>query len=130
AGLGPAPVRQQVRAGGGGWLEAGGRRCQGWVYVAAGVWCEQLVPGLGVYGKAGSAFTFSGERPGRVSTLAPGRQAVAFVRDPGATYFNDGTAERAHTPEHDRQSPARAAALGLAGPARRPPGPRPPPPRP
>jgi hypothetical protein len=32
------------------------------------------------------------------------------------TYFSDGTAEREHTPDHDRQSLARAADLGLTGP--------------
>jgi hypothetical protein len=117
--LEPAPIRQQVTAVGDGWLEAGGRRYEGWVYVAAGVWCEALLPGLGVYGKAGAAFAFPGETPGRVRPLAPGRQAVAFVRDPGTTHFSDGTAEREYTPEHDRQTLARAAALGLTGPIKR-----------
>jgi glycine/D-amino acid oxidase-like deaminating enzyme len=113
--LEPAPVRQPVTAVGDGWLEAGGRRYEGWVYVAAGVWCEQFLPGLGVYGKAGSSFLFRGEREGRVRPVDRGGQAVAFVRDPGTTYFSDGTAERDHTPEHDRQSLARAAQMGLAG---------------
>jgi glycine/D-amino acid oxidase-like deaminating enzyme len=111
--LEPAPVRQQVTAVGDGWLEAGGRRYEGWVYVAAGVWCEQFLPGLGVYGKAGSAFVFAGERPGRIRPVARGRQAIAFVRDEGTTHFSDGTAEREHTPDHDRETLARAAALGL-----------------
>jgi hypothetical protein len=35
------------------------------------------------------------------------------------TYFSDGTAERAHTSEHDRQTLERAAALGLTGPIQR-----------
>src|SRR5262249_27316473 len=82
----PAPVRQRVTSVGAGWLEAEGRRHEGWVYVAAGVWCEQFLPGLGVYGKAGAAFAFSGEREGRIRPLAPGRQAVAFVRDRGTTH--------------------------------------------
>jgi glycine/D-amino acid oxidase-like deaminating enzyme len=109
----PHPVREQVTAVGDGWLEAGDRRYEGWVYVAAGVWCEQFFPGLGVYGKAGAAFIFPGERPGRIHPFAPGRQALAFVRDAGTTYFSDGTAERFYTPDHDRQTLARAAALGL-----------------
>jgi len=111
--LEPAPVRQQVTAVGDGWLEAGGRRYEGWVYIAAGIWCEQFLPGLGVYGKAGAAFVFRGEREGRIRPFAPGRQAMAFARSPGTTYFSDGTAERDYTPAHDRQTLDRAAALGL-----------------
>lgn len=112
--LEPAPIRQRVTAVGDGWLEAGGRRYEGWVYVAAGVWCEQLLPGLGVYGKAGASFVFPGDRPGRIRLLASGRQAIAFVRDAGSTFFIDGTAEREYIEEHDQQTLARAAALGLA----------------
>jgi hypothetical protein len=114
-----APIRQLVTAVGDGWLEAGGRRYEGWVYVAAGVWSEQLVPGLGVYGKAGAALVFPGEREGWIRPIAAGRQALAFVRDPGATYFSDGTAERDYGPEHDRATLAGAAALGLTGPVKR-----------
>ena len=44
-----------------------------------------------------------------------GRQAIAFVRDPGTTFFSDGTAERDYTPEHDRQTLGRAARMGLTG---------------
>jgi glycine/D-amino acid oxidase-like deaminating enzyme len=109
----PSPVRERVTTVGDGWLEAGGVRHEGWVYVAAGVWCEQFVPGLGVYGKAGSSFSFAGERPGRIHPIARGRQAIAFVRDAGTTYFSDGTAEREYTADHDRQTLAQAAALGL-----------------
>src|SRR5207302_9232035 len=109
--LEPDPVPQPVTAVGDGWLEAGGRRHHGWVYVAAGVWCEQFLPGLGVYGKAGASFAFPGERAGQIRPYAPGRQAVAFVRDPGTTHFSDGTAEREYTPDHDRQTLGRAAAL-------------------
>src|SRR5437588_6988111 len=111
--LEPAPVRQRVTAVGDGWLEADGQRHHGWVYIAAGVWCNALVPGLGVYGKAGAALLFRGERPGRIRPLSPGRQAIAFVRDAGTTYFSDGTAERDYTAEDDRRTRAHAAALGL-----------------
>ena len=111
--LEPLPVRQLVTAIGDGWLEAASRRYEGWVYVAAGVWSEQFLTGLNLYGKAGSAFVFAGEHPGRVRQLTHGRQAVAFVRDAGSTHFSDGTAERDFTPEHDRQTLERAAALGL-----------------
>lgn len=107
------PIRHMVTAVGDGWLEAGGRRYEGWVYVAAGVWSGSFLPGLQVLGKAGSAFVFQGERPGRIRGVAHGRQAVAFVRDPGVTHFSDGTAELVHTAEHDRQSLKRAAGLSL-----------------
>jgi glycine/D-amino acid oxidase-like deaminating enzyme len=107
------PVRQRVSAVGDGWLEAKGKRYEGWVYVAAGVWCEALIAGLGVYGKAGASFLFPGERPGRIRQILPRRQAIAFVRDPGTTYFGDGTAEHDYTPEHDRQTLARGASMGL-----------------
>jgi glycine/D-amino acid oxidase-like deaminating enzyme len=114
----PHPVRQSVTAVGDGWLEAGGQRHEGWVYVAAGVWCEQLFPGIGVYGKAGSAFLFPGEQPGRFRPITRGRQALAFVRDPGMTYFSDGTAERAYTADHEHATLARAAEMGLTNPVR------------
>ncbi len=117
--LEPDPIRQRVTSVGDGWLEAGGRRYEGWVYVAAGVWCEQFLPGLGVYGKAGASFSFPGERQGRIRVLAPGRQAIAFVRDPGTTHFSDGTAEREYTPGHDHLTLARAAEMGLREPVKR-----------
>ncbi len=117
--LDPTPIRERVTSIGDGWLEANGRRYEGWVYVAAGVWCEQFVPGLGVYAKAGSAFLFAGERGGHIQPIARGRQALAFVRDAGTTYFSDGTAEREYTPEHDQLTLDRAAALGLKAPVRR-----------
>ncbi len=113
------PVRQLVTAVGDGWLEAGGRRYQGCVYVAAGVWSDSLVPGSGVYGREGAAFLFAGERPGRVRQADPRHQAIAFSRDPGLTYFSDGTAERDYAPEHDRLTLGRAAELGLTAPVRR-----------
>ena len=113
------PIREQVTSVGDGWLEAGKRRYEGWVYVAAGIWCEQLLPGLGVYGKAGAAFAFPGEREGRIRRVAPGRQAIAFVRDPGTTHFSDGTAEREYTREHDRLTLGRAAEMGLMQPIQR-----------
>ena len=113
------PVRQEVTAVGDGWLEAGGRRYEGWVYVAAGVWAGQFLPGLEVHGRAGSSFVFAGERPGRIRPVGPGRQALAFVRDPGSTFFSDGTAERDYTAEHERRSLAQAASLGLEAPVGR-----------
>ena len=109
----PNPVRQSVTAIGDGWLEAGGTRYHGWVYIAAGVWCDAFLPGLTIHGKAGSSFLYAGEREGRVRAIGPGRQAIRFVRDAGITFFSDGTAEREHTPEHDRLTLARAADLGL-----------------
>lgn len=112
--LEPNPLRLQVTAVGDGWLEAAGQRYEGHVYVAAGIWSEQFLPGLGVYGKAGTAFLFEGERPGRMVALARSRQAIAFVRDPGTTYFSDGTAERDWTPAHEQQTLDRAKALGLS----------------
>ncbi len=111
--LEPTPIRQKVTTVGDGWLEAGGRRYEGWVYVAAGVWCDQFLPGLGVYGKAGASFVFQGEREGHIRPVAHGRLAIAFVRDPGTTHFSDGTAEREYTPEHDRLTLERAASMGL-----------------
>ena len=114
--LEPNPIRQSVTAVGDGWLEADGHRHEGWVYVAAGVWCEAFFPGLNVYAKAGSSYVFAGEREGRIRQIAYGRQAIAFVRDAGTTHFSDGTAERNYTPEHDRQTLERAAEIGLTDP--------------
>jgi glycine/D-amino acid oxidase-like deaminating enzyme len=108
------PIRAAVTAIGDGWLEAEGQRHDGFVYIAAGVWCRQFVPSLQITGKAGSAFLFEGEAPGRIRVMAANRQAIAFVRDPGKTYFSDGTAEVEFQPEHDEASLTRARGLGLA----------------
>jgi hypothetical protein len=110
------PIRRQVTAVGDGWLEADGQRYEGWVFIAAGIWCPQLVPGLQVHGKAGASFAFAGEREGRIRSLGHGRQAIAFVRDPGSTHFSDGTAERDYAASHEQATLQRAAALGLEGP--------------
>lgn len=117
--LAPQPIRQEVTSVGDGWLEAAGQRYQGWVYLAAGIWSGQFLPGLEVFGKAGAAFLFAGEREGRIRQAAPNRQCIAFVRDPGTTYFSDGTAERLYTAEHDHLSLGRAAEMGLTEPIAR-----------
>jgi glycine/D-amino acid oxidase-like deaminating enzyme len=113
--LEPNPIRQRVTAVGDGWLGAGEQRYDGLVYIAAGVWCRDFHAKLKVVGKAGTAFVFEGERSGRIRPIARGRQALAFVRDTGNTYFSDGTAEERYTEEHERQSLARAADFGLTG---------------
>jgi hypothetical protein len=86
------------------------------VYVAAGIWCAGLVGDLPVDGKAGAAFAFAGERPGRLHQLGPHRHAIAFVRDAGSTYFSDGTAQREYTPRDDQATLGRAATVGLTEP--------------
>ncbi len=113
-----SPIRAQVTAVGDGFIVAEARRLEGCVYVAAGVWCEQFFPGLGVYGKTGSAFLFAGEHSGRIRPIARGRQALSFVRDPGGTYFSDGTAELIYTEHHEQESLMRAESLGLRAPLR------------
>jgi hypothetical protein len=110
-----APVREGVTAVGDGWLEAGGRRHEGWVYVAAGVWSGPFLPGLEVHGRAGASFLFRGEREGRIRSIARSRQAISFVRDPGLTFFSDGTAERDYADLHDRETRECAARSGLTG---------------
>ncbi len=62
--LEPASIQERVTAVGDGWLEAAGRWYEGWVYIAAGVWCGQFLPGLRVYGKAGTSLVFHGEARG------------------------------------------------------------------
>jgi glycine/D-amino acid oxidase-like deaminating enzyme len=111
--LEPAPQRHQVTAVGDGWLEAGGRRYEGWVYIAAGVWSDRFLPELQVHGKAGAAFLFPGERPGCIHPLDRSRQAIAFVRNAGTTYFCDGTAERQYSDVHEWQTLDRAAEMAL-----------------
>ncbi len=111
--LEPNPVREHVTAAGDGWLEAGGVRHEGWVYIAAGVWCAQFHAGLHIAGKAGASLVFGGVHPGRIRSISRGRQAMAFERDGGTTYFSDGTAEVEYTDEHDRQTLERAASMGL-----------------
>ncbi|HEY7330520.1 MAG TPA: FAD/NAD(P)-binding protein [Gemmataceae bacterium] len=113
------PVRRQVTSVGDGWLEAEGQRYQGWVYIAAGIWSGQFLRDLEVYGKAGAAFVFAGEREGQIRQTDANRQCLAFVRDPETTFFGDGTAERVYTAEHDRLSLKRAAEMGLTEPIQR-----------
>jgi hypothetical protein len=117
--LEPNPIRQQVTAVGDGWLEAAGRRYQGCVYIAAGIWSGWFLPELEVHGKAGAAFVFAGERAGRIRQAEARRQCIAFVRERGTTYFSDGTAEPVYTEEHDRLSLGRAAEMGLSEPIQR-----------
>jgi glycine/D-amino acid oxidase-like deaminating enzyme len=107
------PVRHAVEAVGDGWLEAGGVRYEGWVYVAAGVWSDRFLPGLRMQGRAGASLSFPSERPGRIRELAYGRQALAFVREPGLTHFSDGTAELVYTEANERATEEHAQALGL-----------------
>jgi glycine/D-amino acid oxidase-like deaminating enzyme len=109
------PVRQEVTAIGDGWLEARGQRHQGWVYVAAGIWCGRFFPTLGVYGKTGVSFVFDKECPGRIRPIGPGQQAIAFVRDPGTSYFGDGTALPSYTDDDELRTLRRAADMGLNG---------------
>jgi len=111
--LEPNPNREKVSAVGDGWLEAGGERHEGWVYVAAGIWCREFAPDLDVHGRAGASFAFDGERDGKIRQIEYGRQAIAFVRDGGETYFSDGTAESEYTDQHERETLQRAASLDL-----------------
>jgi hypothetical protein len=117
--LEPQPIRQEVNSVGDGWLEAAGQRYEGWVYLAAGIWSGQFLPGLEVHGKAGAAFIFAGERRERIRQAAANRQCIAFVRDPGTTYFSDGTAEPLYSAEHDHLSLGRAAEMELTEPIAR-----------
>jgi hypothetical protein len=114
-----SPIREEVTAVGDGWVETRGKRLEGWVYVAAGIWCGRFLPGLSIHGRAGASFAFPGERQGRIQPLARGRQAIAFVRDRGQTYFSDGTAARDYSSEHERETLARAAEMCLTQPSER-----------
>ncbi|HEX3315749.1 MAG TPA: FAD-dependent oxidoreductase [Gemmataceae bacterium] len=113
-----APIRETVTEIGDGWLATESGRQEGLVYVAAGVWSRKFAPDLDIVGKAGTAFRFAGESAARIS---PGERSVrqsalAFVREAGATYFNDGVAEVDYGPQHERQSLGRAASMGLTDP--------------
>lgn len=112
-----SPIRERVTSVGDGWLEAGGRRYDGWVYVAAGIWSAEFIPDLELFGKGGASFVFAGERPGQIRAVTPGLQGLVFVRDPGTTHFSDGTAERSYNPDvHDCVTLERAATFGLTEP--------------
>lgn len=107
------PIQKEVTNVGDGWLEADGQRYEGFVYIAAGIWCQQFHSELNITGKAGAAFAFPGERTGRIQAISYGRQAIAFERDAGKTYFSDGTAEVDFTEQHEQQTLQRAKAIGL-----------------
>jgi len=85
------------------------------VYVAAGFWTPQLLPEVRLKGKAGTALTFAGEHPGAIWRWAPYRQTMGFRRDPGFTYFADGTAILAdrYAASHVEATVGRARRLGL-----------------
>ena len=116
-----APVRETVTAIGDGWLATESGRQEGLVYVAAGVWSSRFAPDLDIIGKAGAAFRFAGETAARISLgERSGRHsALAFVREAGAAYFNDGTAEVDFGPENERRTLDRAGAMSLTDPIER-----------
>lgn len=71
-----------------------GQRYEGNVLVATGVWANQLIPNLEpIQSKVGVAIIYKDEveKP-LIWAYAPYKQAIAFVRDPGTTWFGDGTA--------------------------------------
>jgi glycine/D-amino acid oxidase-like deaminating enzyme len=113
------PIRKAVTTVGDGWLEADGTRYEGFVYVAAGIWSAAFLPGLQVYGKAGTSLIFPGEEAGRIVEIAHGRQAIAFTRDRGTTFFSDGTAESDYSEIHEQRTVDRATELGLNAPIQR-----------
>jgi hypothetical protein len=139
--LEPAPIRETVTEVGDGWLATESGRQEGFVYVAAGIWSRRFAPDLDIVGKAGAAFRFAGESAARLderrgsspsdrfdpfaSTSPAGinpaarQSALAFVRDAGSTYFNDGTAEIDYGAEHERRSLDRAESMGLSEPIER-----------
>ena len=82
-----------------GGLEAGGKTYSGIVYVAAGIWTGSLLRDVKVEGRGGLALQYGGEISPRMKLWAPYRQAMAFPRDSGKTYFSDGTAHK----EYDRR---------------------------
>jgi glycine/D-amino acid oxidase-like deaminating enzyme len=138
--LEPAPIHETVTDVGDGWLVTESGRHEGLVYVAAGIWSRRFAD-IDIVGKAGAAFRFAGETPARLSPgerrgLSPpkirsdctfpeginpsARQStLAFVREPGSTYFNDGTAEVDYGPDHERRSLERAGEMGLTEPIER-----------
>jgi glycine/D-amino acid oxidase-like deaminating enzyme len=113
--LEPAPVREMVTTIGDGWLEAAGIRYEGWVYIAAGVWCDRFLADLDIHARIGASYIFEGETPARSYQLGPNRRVLSFVRDPGTTWFSDETSELVFTEAQERESLGRAAAIGLTG---------------
>ncbi len=116
--LEPAPIRETVTEVGDGWLATESGRQEGFVYVAAGIWSRRFAPDLDIVGKAGAAFQFAGESAARLYNDER-RTALAFVREAGSTYFNDGTAEIDYGAEHENRSLDRARAMGLSEPIER-----------
>jgi glycine/D-amino acid oxidase-like deaminating enzyme len=113
------PIRETVTEIGDGWIATESGRHEGIVYVAAGVWSRRFAPDLEIVGKAGAAFRFTGETSARIRVEGDRGTSLAFVRESGSTYFNDGTAEPDYRPEHECQSLDRAAEMGLRDPIER-----------
>ncbi len=88
------PTVETVQWIGNGVVETSHRRFYGHVLVATGCWANELINGIEeVKRLTGVALTYSGERDKPVITsYAPFKQAISFVRDLGTTWFGDGTA--------------------------------------
>lgn len=97
-----------------------GQRLQGIVLVAAGIWCQELIPGMpNISALAGASARFKGQlEKSRIDIYAPYRQAVAFNINKKQVWFGDGTAIKAHNWSDERllKSSERAEdTFGLVG---------------
>lgn len=104
---------------GDGWLQTDtGERHEGVLLIAAGIWSKEFIfadrlhPISSIRALTGAALRYAGETPARITPWAPFKQCVSFVRNPGETWFGDGTAilRENWTEQRVQQSVSRAAA--------------------
>ncbi len=90
--LSHAPRRERVMEVGDGWIATEKRVWRGLVLVAAGIWHSALCPGPRIRALTGAALVYAGApKTNQLSIWAPYKQALSFERDPGLTWFGDGT---------------------------------------
>lgn len=90
--LSHAPRRERVTEVGDGFITTEKRVYRGLVLVAAGIWNGALCPGPTIRALTGAALIYDGTpRTNRMTVWAPYKQALSFERDPGLTWFGDGT---------------------------------------
>lgn len=117
--LSHAPRKERVTEVGDGYIATEKRVYRGLVLVAAGIWNGALCSGPKIRALTGAALVYAGApKANLLSVWAPYKQAISFERDPGFTWFSDGTSILAKNWRHTRveDSRKRAREHGLTKP--------------
>lgn len=84
--------------------------------VAAGAWCDTLLPGLKISPKRGVSFRYAGKLPQEfIKPWAPFKQVVAHQQGPNEIWVGDGSAILSKNWTDDRTKQCQARCLGAIG---------------